>query len=456
MGTRLNDGATTRTLATWVAGLDETQLPDVVVQRVKDILLDTFASAIAGNGGEEIDQIDAVARAFGGPSDEATVIGRAPSSAVGASLINGYLITAATVCDVHRPTLCHVTPEVIPPAMAIAERQRTDGRSLITAIAAGLEVTTRVGLGLQYEAFRRHGWHSPGVTGPFGGSASAGRLLGLDADRQCNAFGLAGSQAAGTFAHWGTPTIKFHQARGAMAGLLAASLAETGFQASPDILGAPDGGIFNTYADGGSIEEVVADLGERWELMNISLRLWPVASSIQSMVTALFAILDREPLDPGEIASVRIGLSEPVYKMHGELGWDTRFRALLSTRYVASVILHDKACWLPQFSPERIHDPIVDAFAREKVEVSVDPTLATNAATVEIAMVSGRRLEERRAVPRGDAADPLTRKDVVDKFRTASRGQASEAVADRVIAAVTALESVGDASETIRLLRLGA
>ncbi|HEV7604571.1 MAG TPA: hypothetical protein VGO15_06360, partial [Candidatus Limnocylindrales bacterium] len=101
-------------------------------------------------------------------------------------------------------------------------------------------------------------------------------------------------------------------------------------------------------------------------------------------------------------------------------------------------------------------DPIVDAFAREKVEVSVDPTLATNAATVEIAMVSGRRLEERRAVPRGDAADPLTREDVVDKFRTASRGQASEAVADRVIAAVTALESVGDASETIRLLRLGA
>jgi 2-methylcitrate dehydratase PrpD len=456
MGARVNDATTTRTLATWVAGLDEGQLPLRVVERVKDLILDTFASAIAGNGGEEIDQIDSVARAFGGPSDEATVIGRAPASAVGATLINGYLITAATVCDVHRPTLCHVTPEVLPPAMAIAERRGATGRSLITAIAAGLEVTTRVGLGLQYEAFRRHGWHSPGVIGPFGGSASAGRLLGLDPERQCNAFGLAGSQAAGTFAAWGTPTIKFHQARGAMAGLLAASLAETGFQAAPDILGAPDGGLFNSYADGGSIEDVVDGLGERWELMNISLRLWPVASSIQSMVTALFAIIEREPLDPGEVASVRIGLSEAVYKMHGELGWDTRFRALLSTRYVASVILHDRACWLPQFSPERIQDPVVDAFAREKVEVFVDPALATNAATVEIVLVSGRRLAEQRAVPRGDAADPLTREEVVDKFRTASRGQASEAFADRVIAAVTDLESVGDAAETIRLLRLGA
>ena len=42
-----------------------------------------------------------------------------------ATLLNGYLITAVTVCDVHRATLCHTTPEVVPPALAIAER---DGR----------------------------------------------------------------------------------------------------------------------------------------------------------------------------------------------------------------------------------------------------------------------------------------------------------------------------------------
>ena len=58
-----------------------------------------------------------------------------------------------------------------------------------------------------------------------------------------NAFGLAGSQSAGTFAHWGTPTIKFHQSRGALSGLMAAWLAQTGFEASPDILTAPDGGL---------------------------------------------------------------------------------------------------------------------------------------------------------------------------------------------------------------------
>ncbi|HEY8818636.1 MAG TPA: MmgE/PrpD family protein, partial [Candidatus Limnocylindrales bacterium] len=146
--------STTQTLAAWVAGLSYDRLPDDVRERTKDILLDTFASALAGNSGDEITQIDAVARALGGPGDEATVIGRRPSTMVGAALMNGYLITAATVCDVHRPTLCHVTPEVIPPALATAERVGADGRALITAIAAGLEVTTRIGNGLDYEVFR--------------------------------------------------------------------------------------------------------------------------------------------------------------------------------------------------------------------------------------------------------------------------------------------------------------
>ena len=445
--------STTQTLAAWVAGLSYDRLPDDVRERTKDILLDTFASALAGNSGDEITQIDAVARAFGGPGDEATVIGRRPSTMVGAALMNGYLITAATVCDVHRPTLCHVTPEVIPPALATAERVGADGRALITAIAAGLEVTTRIGNGLDYEVFRRHGWHSPGVTGPFGGAASAGKILGLDVDRQRNALGLAGSQAAGTFAHWGTPTIKFHQSRGAMSGLLAAFLAETGFQAAPDILTAPDGGLFSSYSEGGKPEAVVDRLGDRWELMNISLRLWPVASSIQSMVTALFAILSTSPISAGDVASVRVSLSETVYKMHGALGWDTRFRALLSAPYVTSVIIHDGACWLPQFTSDRIGDPEVGAFARDKVVVQIDHSLATNAATVELTTVDGRTFVEHRTVPRGDAADPLSRDDIIDKYRTASRGHMTERETEEVIGTMPKLEELGDTRPLIRLFR---
>ena len=243
-------------------------------------------------------------------SRESSVIGGEPLSLAGATLLNAYLVTAVTMCDVHRATLTHVTPEVVPPALAIAERDGLSGRELLTALAAGCEVTTRIGLGLDYPKFRARGWHGPGIIGPFGAAAAVGSLLDFDADTMARAFGLAGSQAAGTFAAWGTPTVKFHQCRGALSGLMAALLAQQQFVATREFLTAKDGGLYNAYVDGGKPDAAVAELGTRWELEQIAMRLWPSASLIQGMVTALFDLLDRRTIDAGRVREVRIGLSQ--------------------------------------------------------------------------------------------------------------------------------------------------
>ncbi|MFN2646470.1 MAG: MmgE/PrpD family protein [Burkholderiales bacterium] len=444
----------TAELARFVAELRYEALPARVRERVKDILLDTFASAIAGREGDETRQIRALASALG-TSQEATVIGGEPLSLAGATLLNGYLITAVTVCDVHRPTLCHTTPQVVPPALATAERNGSNGRMLLTAIAAGLETTVRVGLGTKYPAFRARGWHSPGVIGPFGGAAAAGKLLGLDAERQRHAFGLAGSQSAGTFAHWGTPTIKFHQSRGALSGLLAALLAEQRFTASADILAHKDGGLFNAYSDGGAPEAVTAHLGERWELENIALRLWPAASSIQTVITSLFALARAHDLAPSRIAAVRVGLSKTVYDMHGTLAWTDKFKALLSTPYVTAIVLHDRRCWLEQFEPRRYQDAAVDTFARERVKVEIDPRVEGTGAAVEIRTTDGAVHSDRRAAPKGDPSDPLSRAEIEEKLRTAAAGFISADAVKRIVATVSDLENLRDARELTSALRVG-
>jgi 2-methylcitrate dehydratase PrpD len=446
-------GATpTAELARFVAGLEYEQLPERVRERVKDIILDTLASAIAGRQGDESAQIRALAAALGN-SREASVIGGEPLSLAGATLLNGYLITAVTVCDVHRPTLCHTTPQVVPPALAIAERDGASGRALLVAIAAGLETTVRVALGTNYKAFRARGWHSPGVVGPFGGAAATGKLLGLDAGRQRNAFGLAGSQSAGTFAHWGTPTIKFHQSRGALSGLMAGLLAGQGFLSSAEVLAHKDGGLFNAYSDGGQPEAVTADLGGRWELEQIALRLWPAASSIQTVITGLFYLMQKHDLTPQRIASVRVGLSKTVYDMHGTLAWDDKFKALLSTPYVTAIVLHDRRCWLEQFEPGRTQDPAVGAFARERVKVEIDPAVEGTGAAIEIRTVNGAVHTDRRAAPKGDPADPLTRTEIEDKLRTAAAGFLGAGAVERIIALVGGLERVGNVRELLAALR---
>src|SRR6187397_1385220 len=254
-------GNVTEVLAGFAASLQYDDLPGQVRDHCKNVLLDTLACAVAGHRGEETHQLAALASGLA-QSTESSVIGGDRLSLAGATMLNGYLITAVTMCDIHRSTLTHVTPEVIPPALAIGERDGLSGRDLLVAIALGCEITTRVGLGLNYPEARKRGWHGPGVIGPFGSAAAVGRLIGLDPIRMAKAFGLAGSQSAGTFAAWGTPTVKFHQCRGALSGLMAALLAEQKFVATREFLTAKDGGLYNAYSNGGRVDLAIGDLGK--------------------------------------------------------------------------------------------------------------------------------------------------------------------------------------------------
>jgi 2-methylcitrate dehydratase PrpD len=156
----------TETLARFAATIEYDDIPERTRECCKNLLLDALACALAGHQGEETTQIAALAQALA-ESREASVIGGDRLSLAGATLLNGFLVTAVTMCDAHRPTVSHVTPEVVPPALAIAERDARSGRELLVALAVGCETTTRVGLGLDYPAFRARGWHGPGVIGPF-------------------------------------------------------------------------------------------------------------------------------------------------------------------------------------------------------------------------------------------------------------------------------------------------
>jgi len=448
-------GETTEVLAQFAASLQYDEIPERVRDYCKDVLLDTLACAVAGHQGEETHEIAALSSALA-QSEESSVIGGDRLSLAGACMLNGYLITAVSMCDAHRATLTHITPEVVPPALAIAERDAASGRDLLVAMAAGCEVTTRIGVGIDYPAFRARGWHGPGVFGPFGSAAAVGRLRRFDSETMARAFGLAGSQAAGTFAAWGTPTVKFHQCRGALSGLMAALLAEQKFVATREFLTAKDGGLYNSYSNGGKPEAATADLGSRWELEQIALRLWPSASSIQGMMTAMFDIVDKHRIDHAQIKSLRIALSEPVFKLHGIFArYKAKFEALLSAHYVAAAIVHDREMTLAQFEPARYDDPTLRRFA-ERVEVRADPALTGVQAVVAIETEDGKTISARCDHPKGSPENRLSRKEIEGKFRTYAKGRLSDAQVDDVIGAVFGLERLSSVRSLMDMLRVSS
>jgi 2-methylcitrate dehydratase PrpD len=364
------------------------------------------------------------------------------------------LITAVTMCDVHRPTLTHITPEVVPPALAIAERDALTGRDLLVALAAGFETTTRIGIGLDFPAFRAHGWHGPGVIGPFGAATAVGRLLGFDVETMARAFGLAGSQAAGTFAAWGTPTVKFHQCRGALSGLMAALLAQQKFVATREFLTTPDGGLYHAYTDGGRPEAVTAELGARWELEQIALRLWPSASTIQGLITAMFDLVEQHPLPANRIKRLRVSVGKTAFEMHGIFPrYQGKFEALLSIHYAAAVILHEKQLTLAQFEPTRYNDPELRRFAAEQVEVTCNPTLSGVQAIVEAETAEGQTFAIRCDHPRGSPENRLTRAQVEEKFRTYARARFAESRVEKVISTVSRLEHLDSVRTLMDLLQ---
>jgi 2-methylcitrate dehydratase PrpD len=442
----------TGVLAAFAASLTYGAIPEQVRDRCKDLLLDALACAVAGHAGEETHQVAALSSALA-QSRESTVIGGDRLSLAGATLLNGYLITAVTMCDAHRPTMTHVTPEVVPAALAIAERDASSGRDLLVALAAGFEVTTRIGIGVDFAAFRARGWHGPGIFGPFGAAAAVGRLLRFDADAMARAFGLAGSQAAGTYAAWGTPTVKFHQCRGALSGLMAALLASEKFVATREFLTAPDGGLYNSYVSSSHQEAVTADLGKRWELEQTALRLWPAASSIQGMMTAMFDVVEKHKVDPAEVKTLRIALSQPVFDLHGNFAkYKAKFEALLSAHYVAAAILHDRELTLGQFEPKRYDDAKLRRFA-ERVEVRAEPHLRGVAAVVDVKTIGGELFSARCEEPLGAPENRLSRAQIEAKSRTYASGRLSQSHIEDVIDAVVRLEHEASVRPLMEMLR---
>ena len=76
---------------------------------------------------------------------------RLPAAA--AAFVNGTLAHSLDYDDTHLPSVLHPSASVVPAALAVAQARQRSTRELIAAIAAGLEVSVRVGMAGSAELF---------------------------------------------------------------------------------------------------------------------------------------------------------------------------------------------------------------------------------------------------------------------------------------------------------------
>jgi 2-methylcitrate dehydratase PrpD len=442
-------------LAQFARGLRREDIGPRAAEHASALVLDAVGCALAGWDGEETPWVLRAARTLGG-AGQATIVGDdVPASLLTAVVANAYLTTAITACDVYIPSHCHLTPEVIPAALAVAEAGHATGTALLTAVTAGLEVASRLLRAVDYAEFRRRGWHSPGVIGPVGAATAAGLLLGLDETRLRTAMSLAVSQAAGTFAAWPTTAVKFHQARGASAGLLAAVLAGEGFEASAEPFEAPDGGLFASYAPGDP-GLALEDLGRTWELEQISIRLWPGATPVQALLAALLAA-DRELPAATDVSTVEIRVSSATYHAHRDIAHPAgTFEALLSFHYVAAAAITHGRFGIDLTAPEHRDDPELTKFIDQRVSFLPDDSVPRGAVEVTMRTRGGETLVVRQDHALGTPQRPAPAERVHEKFLQNANARIGHANAVELLERLIHLDEVTDSAALLRLTRPGA
>jgi len=167
---------------------------------------------------------------------------------------------------------------------------------------------------------------------------------------------------------------------------------------------------------------VTKDLGKRWELDQIALRLWPSASSIQGMKHRAVRCARREAVQaerhqerqnpPG---ADRVQSSRQAVEVQSQV------RCVDSAHYTAAIIIQDHVLTLDQFTPERYDDPAIRKAAAELIDIQPDESLKDVQATVEFELADGTKIAKRCEFPRGSFENRLTPGQIETKLRTYAR-----------------------------------
>ena len=432
----------TREVADVACVLSLDDLPEESVRTARHCVLDWFGVTIAGFD-EPLADILRDTYATGG---DASIVGSDARAAVhDAALVNGATSHALDYDDVS--ALGHPTAPLLPAVLAVAESIGASGRDVLTAFAAGYEAGGLIAAQAMPTHYAR-GFHSTATLGSLSAAAGVARLLGLDPEATSRALGLAGTQAAGLKAMFGTMAKPFHAGKAAANGVMAATLAARGFEARPDVL-ETDQGFFSTQTDATpkSIDDYPVGKHLRRNLFKYHAACYLTHSTIE----CARQLRAEYELMPESVVAVRVRVPEGHLKVchipEPETGLETKF----SLRHTVAFALADvETSAIETYCDANATRPDLVAL-RAKVDVEGVLPPGTQA-EVEVEVASGERFE--RALDVGvpsvdqDAEETALR----SKFESLARprlGEGAGALAD----ALLAVEAAPDLGAILSLSR---
>lgn len=450
----------TQILAEYIAGLSYRNIPHEVVAHIKLCIIDSLGCALFGSTLSWGKIITSFTKEMGKGKGALIWGDGAEVPSTNAPLANGTLIHSFEMDDLHRVGVIHPGAEAIPAADALVRRAgKVDGKRFLTAMVAGYEVGCRVGMTGGASQLRR-GFHPSATSGTFAAGAAAAKMLQLDPVKTLHTLGIAGTQAAGLMAAQHSSMVKrMHPGRSAQAGVYGALLANKGFTGIEDVLEASYGGFCSTFCDNPNLSHLTEDLGERFETLNVGCKPYPCCGSNHTSIDALKKILrDHSEVNAENVDKIRIRTTRAT-KLH--VGWPYEPKSMTTAQmnlpFCVAALLHDRDFFVDQVTENSIRSDAVLQTIRT-IEVLEDPELEAlgdegrHGVNLEVQLQDGRSYSEKVLHAKGSDKHPMTREEVLQKFRLLASRVLSRSRLEKLEDTLLNLEKLSDARKIGRLL----
>lgn len=439
-------------LAQYVLNLQSSDLSDEVREKLRDSLIDAFGCALQAIGSGPIHAVREQVEEFGA-SGPVTLIGGGTSTPPLAAFHNTALIRYVDFMDnfLGKSQSGHPS-DTIAPVLAAAEYAGASGEDFMLAVATAYEVFCTL---LEEFPVQEQGFDHT-VQLAIAEAAGCAKLLGLSLPQTANAIAIAANSVQGLVevrSDYLSEWKGLASAMTAMDALFATFLAKRGIT-GPD----------RVFEGVRGLEQITGrKLNVDWSrhqfknIRRVSIKTYNSEVHSQSAIEGMLELVAEHKFTPDDVDKIEVEIFRQADNIIGtgsEAGHKkrvyTKEQADHSLFYLLAVAILDGEVTPRQFTPERIMQPDVQQLL-QKIEVGRKSNIGlldsyTNAypddvrCKLTVSLKSGKTLVCEKKDFYGFFKRPMSRDDVVAKFRTLAEGRASSELQDEILDCLMTLE----------------
>lgn len=439
-------------LAKYYVESDSSAIPEYVITRTKEIILDWLGNAV---GGSNLESTEMVKKAMmpSGYTGCATVVGGDYAPADKAAFINAASSHGLEMDDSNTQACGHPAVAIIPAAVAAGEEIDASGKDLIDAVIWGYDAMVRVGRAVNQDKHFERGFHPTATVGIFGGTTAVSMIRGFDADKLKNALGIAGGFSAGNLECYadGTLTKRLNPGHASMSAITAANLAAAGYR-GPRWIFEGKCGFLHAYSDEVTPDNMLKNLDySEYPIMYTAFKPYASCKYTHAPIDCTIKVMKENNIVADNIEKIFVDVVSMAVRAvvePREIKYNPPVvgAAQFSLPYcVAVAALYGQAS-VEQFQEELLTEPKIKAMM-QRVEMDHSGALDKYlpyifAATVTIETKDGRKFEGVTTYTKGDPENPMSPDEVKTKFFSLACRTVTREKAQKLYDAVMNLENI--------------